>query len=69
MQHIENPMIVTDINMFGRFEFELHEVYQCSTCNCDIEDEDEAFDDGDGTYCSDCLLDKYRLTRDCVVSD
>lgn len=65
---MENPMIVTDINPFCRVEFELHEVHQCSTCNTDIEDEDEVFDDGDGMYCSDCLLDKYRLTRD-VVSE
>jgi hypothetical protein len=57
MQHIENPMIITDIAV----PFELHVVHECCWCGCEMEDETDVYDDGCDVYCADCLLDKYRL--------
>lgn len=62
MNRLENPMIFQGSPLYQSADFELFDVHECDVCGCEMEDEDEVFDDGKGVYCDTCLLNKYRMS-------
>ncbi|CAB4128122.1 hypothetical protein UFOVP103_21 [uncultured Caudovirales phage] len=55
MERVDNPMVIDEIALPFELIFD-----ECVMCGDDLED-DDTYDDGFGCYCSNCLLDKYRI--------